>query len=298
MSSGLVLVLLPLALAVVMLGLGLSLTATDFVRVLKYPRAVFFALACQLIVLPALCFGLVIAFDLPPLLAVGMMLVAASPGGTTANLYSHLFGGDVALNITLTAINSVIAMITLPIVVNASLAHFIKDDATIGLQYDKVVQVFAIVLVPVAIGMLIRRRSAAFADRADRPVRILSVVVLVTVVIGAVAGNWRILAEHVGSVGLVALVFSALSLTIGYVLPRLGGVGRPQAIASTMEIGIHNTTLAITIAMSPTLLNSTEMAVPGALYGILMVFTAAVAGYVISRGTRVAAAPDAEAAHT
>jgi bile acid:Na+ symporter, BASS family len=159
-----------------------------------------------------------------------------------------------------------------------------------------VIQVFAIVLIPVAIGMLIRRTSAAFAERMYRPVKILSVLVLVTVIIGAVVQEREILAKHFGTIGLAALVFSALSLTIGYWVPRLGRVGRPQAIASSMEIGIHNSTLAITIALSPALLNSAEMAVPAAVYGILMFFTAAAMGYLISRQT---ATPDeADAAVT
>ena len=122
MDSALTAVFLPAALGIVMLGLGLGLTMADFSRVLDYPGAVIAALACQVVVLPIVCFGLVLAFDLPPLLAVVMMLLAASPGGTTANLYSHLFGGDVALNVTLTAINSVLAVFTLPIIVNVSLA--------------------------------------------------------------------------------------------------------------------------------------------------------------------------------
>jgi BASS family bile acid:Na+ symporter len=283
MDSALILVLLPLALAIVMLGLGLSLTPADFGRVVTYPRAVVIALACQMLLLPLICFGLVTALRLPPLLAVGMMLLAASPGGTIANLYSHLFGGDVALNVSLTAINSVASVVTLPVIVNFSLAHFTGDSTAIGLQYDKVLQVFAIVLLPVLAGMLIRRRSADFAARMYRPVRIFSLVVLVAVIVGAVAGQWKILAEHAGAVGLAALLFSVCSLAVGYWVPRLGAVGRPQAIASSMEIGIHNSTLAITIALSPLLLNSTEMAVPAAIYGILMFFTSAAAGFLIRR---------------
>src|SRR5919112_6384655 len=151
MGSALTTVLLPLALALVMFGLGLSLTVADFARVGRQPKAVLIALALQLLVLPAVCFGLVLAFDLPPLLAVGLMLLAASPGGTTANLFSHLFRGDVALNITLTAVNSLVAAITLPLVVNFALDHFEPTaDGSLGLQFGKTVQVFAVVLVPVA----------------------------------------------------------------------------------------------------------------------------------------------------
>ena len=175
MNSVLGSVLLPVALAVVMFGLGLSLTVEDFVRVRRHPAAVVVALVCQLVLLPAVCFGLVLLFGLPPLLAVGMMLLAASPGGTTANLFSHVFRGDVALNITLTAVNSVLAVVTLPLVANFAIGHFTTGGDGLDLQFDKVVQVFAIVLIPVVLGMLVRRRSPGFADRMDRPVRIFSV---------------------------------------------------------------------------------------------------------------------------
>src|SRR5690349_932964 len=148
MDSSLTTVALPVALGIIMLGLGLGLTIADFRRVVSYPKPALIALVCQVLVLPALCFGLVVALDLPPALAVGMMLLAASPGGTTANLYSHLFGGHVALNVTLTAVNSVLAVVTLPVIVNLSAAYFLPDGRSLGLQFDKVVQVFAIVLVP------------------------------------------------------------------------------------------------------------------------------------------------------
>ncbi|WP_328373891.1 bile acid:sodium symporter family protein [Micromonospora zamorensis] len=288
MDSALTLIGLPIALGIIMLGLGLGLTIADFRRVAQHPRAAVIALVCQVLVLPALCFCLVLAFDLAPELAVGMMLLAASPGGTTANLYSHLFGGHVALNITLTAINSVLAVFTLPILVNLSAAYFLPDGRSIGLQFDKVVQVFAIVLVPVAIGMLIRARLPHVAKRLNRPVRILSVVVLVAVIAGAVLGERENIADYFVSVGLAVLAFNLLSLAIGYGVPRLAGVERSAATAAGFEIGIHNSTLAITIALSPALLNSTQMAIPGAVYGIVMFFTAAAFGYLV---TRVGARP-------
>lgn len=282
-STFLTLVLLPLALGIVMLGLGLSLTVADFTRVLRYPRAVLVALLCQVIVLPAVCFGLVLAFDLRPGLAVGMMLLAASPGGTTASLFSYLFRGDVALNVTLTAVNSVVAVVTLPLVVNFSVAHFTGDPRIIGLQFDKVAQVFAIVLVPVAIGMWIRNRLPRVADVAQRPVKIFSAVVLVCVVLGAVAAERAHIAEYLAAVGVVALLFSVLSLGLGYTAPRLLRVERTQAIACSMEIGIHNSTLAITVALSPELLNNAEMAVPAAVYSLIMFLTATAFGLLITR---------------
>ncbi|MGI5273012.1 bile acid:sodium symporter family protein [Nonomuraea sp. CA-218870] len=287
-QSVLTTVMLPAALALIMFGLGLSLTLGDFARVATRPKAVLVALVAQVLVLPAVCFGLVVLFGLEPLLAVGMMLLAASPGGTTANLYSHLFGGDVALNISLTAVNSVLAAFTLPVVVNLSLNHFLGDGQDIGLQADKVVQVFAIVLVPVAIGMLVRRLSVRFADRMDKPVRILSAVVLAAVIVGAIIQERERLGGYIAAVGLVALLFSAISLAVGYWLPRLFKVERRQAIASGMEIGIHNSTLAITIALSPSLLGNSTMAVPPAVYGVLMFGTTLVFGYLVRRRAGVA----------
>jgi BASS family bile acid:Na+ symporter len=283
MDSSLTAVGLPIALGIIMLGLGLGLTVADFRRVVSYPKPVLIALGCQALLLPALCFGLVVALDLPPALAVGMMLLAASPGGTTANLYSHLFGGQVALNVTLTAVNSVLAVVTLPIVVNFSAGYFLGDGESIGLQFDKVLQVFAIVLVPVAVGMAVRARFPQLADRLGRPVKILSVVVLVAVIAGAVLKERENIADYFVAVGIAVLIFNVASLAIGYGAPRLAGVGRRESIAAGMEIGIHNSTLAITIALSPALLNSTEMAIPAAVYGIVMFFTAAAFGYLVTR---------------
>ena len=281
MNSVLGSVLLPVALAVVMFGLGLSLTVEDFVRVRRHPAAVVVALVCQLVLLPAVCFGLVLLFGLPPLLAVGMMLLAASPGGTTANLFSHVFRGDVALNITLTAVNSVLAVVTLPLVANFAIGHFTTGGDGLDLQFDKVVQVFAIVLIPVVLGMLVRRRSPGFADRMDRPVRIFSVVVLAGVIVATVVSERANLTTYLAATGLIALVFCVISLSLGYFAPRVFGIGHRQSIASAFEIGVHNSTLAITIAIS--VLGSTDIAVPAAVYGVVMFPVAALFGWVVVR---------------
>jgi BASS family bile acid:Na+ symporter len=274
-------VALPLALAVIMLGVGLSLTSGDFTRVFKAPKAVIIALGCQMLVLPVVALGLVEVIDLEPALAVGVMLLVASPGGTTANLFSHLAGGDVALNVTLTAINSVLAMVTLPIVVGWSLGHFMGEDAGIGLQPAKLLQVFAVVLVPVALGMAVNRWSPEFARRMETPVKRASVAILVIVVIGALAGQWEVLTENLVSVGSVALLLSAVSLAVGYWVPTLAGVSRPQAISSAMEIGIHNATLAITVALS--VLDNDQVAIPPAVYGVLMFLPATIVAVALSR---------------
>jgi BASS family bile acid:Na+ symporter len=282
-SSTTTTVFLPIALVVIMLGLGLSLTMADFRRVARYPKAAVIALGCQILILPALCLGLVLLFDLAPALAVGMMLLVASPGGTTANLFSHLAGGDVALNITLTAINSVLAVVTLPLVVNLALDGFMDGEDAIGLQPAKLVQVFAIVLVPVAVGMLVRNRTPELAQRLHRPVKIASVVVLVAVIVVAVYQERNSILDYLSAVGLVTLLLCVLSLTIGFLVPRAFAIPRGQAIASSFEIGIHNVTLAIAIALSPSLLNNSEMAVPAAIYGILSFLPAGLLAYLLTR---------------
>ncbi|WP_433801097.1 bile acid:sodium symporter family protein [Actinomycetospora sp. CA-084318] len=280
MDSVFVAVGLPAALAVVMLGLGLSLTVADFRRVAQRPLPVAAALGTQLVVLPALCFGMVLALGLDPVLAAGMMLLAASPGGTTANLFSHLFRGDVALNITLTAVNSVLAVVTLPVVLGLSLGWF-GLDGSVGLQGGKALQVFAVVLVPVVLGMLIRRVAPGFADRADRPVRILSALVLAGVIIGALLSEREALPGVVAEVGPAVVLLGAVSLALGYLLPRLLRVGHPQAVASSFEVGIHNSTLAIAVAVG--VLGVERLAVPAAVYGVLMFPLALAAGFLLRR---------------
>jgi len=274
-------VFLPLAVGIIMLGLGLSLTPADFRRVLQYPRAVLVGLICQTIILPLICYGLAKAFGLSPELAVGMMLLAASPGGASANLFSHLARGDVALNITLTAVNSVLSLITLPLLIGLSLAAFMDQEKTVPVQFGKVLQVVGVVIIPAVIGMLIRDRKPALSERLDRPVRITSAVLLAVLVIAALVQQRDMLGGAILAVGGAALTFNLLSLAIGYFIPRMVGLDRRQAIACGMEIGIHNAALAIAIADK--VLGNQTMAIPPAIYGILMFFTAAAFSVIINR---------------
>ncbi len=284
-------VVMPLALGIIMLGLGLSLTLDDFKRVLNYPRAVLVGLFCQMILLPAVAVGVAHLFKLPPALAVGLMLLAAAPGGATANLFSHLAKGDVALNITLTAVNSLLALFTLPLIVNWSLVHFMGEGQVIPMVFDKVIQVFVIVLGPVAIGMAVRRSTPGTADRLDKPVRILSALFLVLVIAASVAKERAHLADYFQQVGLAALAFNLVSMAAGYMIPRLFGVLSRQAISIGMEIGIHNGTLAIYLANQ--ILKRDDMAISPAIYSLIMFFTAAAFSTYMARraGSDEAAAP-------
>ena len=280
MDSALTTVGLPLALAIIMFGLGLDLTIGDFKRVGRAPRAVAIALACQLLLLPAICFGLVVLFDLPALLGIGMLLLAASPGGTTANLFSHLFRGDVALNITLTAINTVIAVVTLPLITALAIAYYDRqDDVTMPLV--EIVKVFALILLPVGLGMLVNDRTPDFARRMDKPVRIGSAVILAILVVGILLDQLENVGDYLADVGLIAALFCAISLVVGYVVPKALGVTGPQAIASSMEVGVHNATLAIFVAVE--VLDEVEISVPAAVYSLIMFLFAALWGAWVSR---------------
>lgn len=281
MDSGIITILLPLALAIIMIGLGLELTPKDFTRVTKQPKAVLIALFCQLVILVSIAFIICKVLALPPLLAVGLMLLAASPGGSTANLFSYLFKGDIALNITLTAINSVIAAFTLPLIVNFAIQHFINDGQEISLQFSKILQVFAIIIIPVGIGMLIRHYAPHFTEKLNKPLRIFAVSFLILIIIGAITKERHQILEYLAQVGLATVLFCLCSLLIGYFVPRLLGINSAQARACAFEIGIHNSTLAMTIAL--TVMASSTVAMPAAVYSIFMYVFAAVFGMLLNK---------------
>ncbi|WP_411823899.1 bile acid:sodium symporter family protein [Leptospira sp. 'Mane'] len=271
--------MLPGALAFIMFGLGLSLTIADFTRVLRFPKSVLLGLICQILLLPLLGLGICHLFGLSSEFSIGIMILAASPGGVTANLFSHLARGDVALNLTLTAINSVLAAVTLPLIVNFSLIYFSEGEQSIGLQFKKTIEVFFIVLVPVLFGMLGKKYFPKFAGKMDKPVRIFSFLFLLLIIAGALLNEKHRILYSLSQVGIPVLLFNILSLAIGYILPLLAKVKYKEAIAISMEVGIHNGTLAVYVALS--LLNSYNFALPAAVYSIFMFITAAIFSLIL-----------------
>lgn len=277
-------VLLPLAIGIIMMGLGLTLTLDDFRRIVVYPKAVIIGLICQMLILPVICFLIASGFGLRPELAVGLMLLSAAPGGATANLYSHLAKGDVALNVTLTAVNSVLALFTLPFIVNFAINHFMQSDQAIPMQLSKVIEVCVIVLIPVSLGMLIRSKFPALTLKLDKPVKILSALFLVLIIVMAVIKEKHNVVDYFKEVGLAALAFNVLSMLVGYCVPLLFRIAKKQAVAIGMEIGIHNGTLAIYIAL--TVLGNSTMSIPPAIYSLIMFFTAAAFGFIVNAGSK------------
>ncbi|MBL7779184.1 MAG: bile acid:sodium symporter family protein [Chitinophagales bacterium] len=279
-SATITTVIMPFALGIIMLGLGLSLTVDDFKRVALYPKAVFIGLCCQMLLLPAVCFLIAKLFALSPVMAVGLMLLAASPGGAMANLYSHLAKGDVALNVTLTAVNSLLTIFSIPIIVNLSLAYFMGSDQYIPLQFKKVLEVFMIVLIPVGIGMILHNRFPALSKKMEKPVKIASAFILALVIIAATLKEKQNMGAYFAQVGFAALLFNIVSMSTGYFISKWFKLPEKQSISIAMEIGIHNGTLAIFIALNA--LQNSAMAIPAAVYSLMMFFTAAAFGFLVN----------------
>ncbi|GLE51242.1 bile acid:sodium symporter family protein [Mycobacterium montefiorense] len=280
----------PLVAAVVMLALGLTLTVADFKRAATLRRPLTVALICQSLVLL-----IAEAFHLEPHLAVGLMLMAATPGGTMANILSHLFNGDLALNLTLAAINAALSVVALPAVLAGAMTWFLGKGRFIPLQLDKFLMVFALVLIPTAIGIAVRHRFPELARRLQRPVKILAAALLVLAVVAAIAGGRMTLWHNFGVLSGAIVSFCAASLTVGYLVPRVMRLGPPQAIAVSLEVGLHNTVVALSVALSPQLLNSAEIATPAAIYGALaplIAVTFIVAVRRLDPGFRVRAQPE------
>jgi bile acid:Na+ symporter, BASS family len=281
-SSALLNILLQAALGIIMFGLGLSLSVADFSRVLVYPKAVFLGLVCQMLVLPAVCFGIAAVLDLTPEIAVGLILLSASPGGVTSNFFTHLAKGDVVLSITLTAVASLLCILTLPIIVNFSMQFFMEENRYIPLQFSKVLQIFAIILLPVTIGMYIHKKNSSLAAKLQKPVKIFSILFLVALILMQVIKERENIGSFWRQTGIAVLSFNIVSIVIGFFIPRLIKIPVQQSIAISMGSGIRNGTLAITIALSPSLLSNSTMSIPAALYSLVMYFTAFLFVYIIS----------------
>jgi bile acid:Na+ symporter, BASS family len=276
-NSWLITLLMPMAIAAIMFGLGMALTIQDFKRVYHFKKLVFAGLGAQLLILPLICFGLVYLFELPPYLGVGMMILSASPGGPSANLFSHLADADLALNISLTAVNSLLAIISIPLIINLSLWHFFPMESGIGLNFVKTAEVIVIIAFPITLGMLVREKRPNFASSSVQIVKLFSALFLLAVIIIAVIQEWQTLTANFNKIGLAVIVFNILSLAIGYFVAKAFKASERQAFAVSIEIGIHNGTLAIYIALH--LLNNAEMAIPAAIYSIFMYLSAFVFVY-------------------
>lgn len=270
-SSFLTAIFLPLALFIIMLGMGLGLTLEDFRRILVNPKAVVLGLSAQLVVLPLVGFLLAAVFPLTPELAVGVIILAACPGGPTSNLITYLAKGNVALSISLTAISSLITVFTIPLVVNLAMQTFMGEAAALQLPFlNTVIQIAVITLIPVGLGMLLHAKVPSFAGQVEKGVKWLSLVFLGLIIAGLLVKERANVVSFFVQVGWMMFALMLLTMALGYAIATLARLDRHSATAITVEVGIQNGTLAIAIASASTFLNSPTMAIPAAIYSLLM----------------------------
>ena len=273
-SSILTELFLPLALAVIMFGMGLSLTLSDFKRILIYPKAVLLGLINQIVLLPVVAFFIANGLGLSPELAVGLMILAACPGGATSNLITHLAKGDTALSITLTAFSSMITVLTIPFVVNFSIGYFILGGEGQQLEIlGTVISVLVITIIPVAIGMLVLKKVPALAKKLEIPFRQFSTVFFILIVVSAFVKERSNLVQFFIDAGPASLALNLATLGLGYGVSKVAGLNFRQSLTIAVESGIQNGTLGITIAA--TLIVNSVMTIPSAIYSLIMFGTAA-----------------------
>jgi BASS family bile acid:Na+ symporter len=245
----------------------------DFKRVAVRPREFVVGAISQMIFLPLVAFGLLSIWSIEPALAVGVMIIAACPGGVTSNLMTYLARGDTALSVSLTAIISLLAVVTLPVIVSFSIVHFMDSASAPEISIGKMVLgVFAITTVPVIIGMVVKRLAPVFAAKFKRSARIIASVLLVVIIAGAILAERDNVVDYFRQAGPVTLTLNLVMMALAMSLAKMLGLGTPQKTAITLECGLQNGTLAIFVAA--TLIGSETMMVPGAIYSLLMFPTA------------------------
>lgn len=278
-------ILIPAGLAIIMFAMGLTLTLGDFRLVLGRPRAMAIGLACKMVLLPLLAFALVALFRPRPEFAVGLIILAACPGGVTANLLTHLAGGATALAVSLTAISSVVDTVTVPMVVNLALHLFAGQEQAVAIPVGRVsAGVFTVATLPLLLGMMLNARAPAVAARIERVARPLATAVFALIVVGAFASQWRVMWANAAEVLPPALLLNAGCMAVAVALGRLGGLERRETIAVTLETGLQNGALGIFVAA--TLLGSQAMMVPSIVYALVMNLTAIAFILVVRRMTR------------
>ncbi|MEL7514657.1 MAG: bile acid:sodium symporter family protein [Pseudomonadota bacterium] len=269
-------VVLPLSLAIIMFSLGIGLTARDFGRVLRRPIAFMIGACAQVILLPLVAFGIVYAFDLPPGFALGVMLLSFCPGGVTSNMISKLSRADVALSVSLTAVISLLSILTVPFLATWAVLHFLGEDAPDISITSLAIALFLITTLPVLLGVLIRHLRPDFADRVDGPMSTFATVLFILIVVAALASNWGLFVENVMILGPALITLNLSLLLIGFGIAYASGLNWPESKAVSVETGIQNATLGITLAA---LISQQDgfgaMSIPSAVYGITMYLCAA-----------------------
>lgn len=277
-------VALPLSLAFIMFSLGFGLTFADFGRVLTMPKAVLTGVVMQIGAVPLVAYLLLFVFNLPPAMAFGVMILSFCPGGVTSNILTKLAGGTVALSITLTAVVSLLSVITVPILVawagNTFLGEAAPEVNVLGIGMS----MFAITAVPVIIGLLTRWVASGVADKIEKIVSAVALILFLVIVAAALATNWDLFMANIWTLGPVLMIMNAILLVAGVYVARLLGLSGPDGLCISVEMGVQNATLGITVAgMVAQASGIPEFAVPAALYGITMYIVTIPGMFILKR---------------
>lgn len=272
--------LLYAALAIIMVGLGLSLRPADFARLRTKAKPAALALFLQMVLLPVVAVSLNSAFGVQGYLAVGLILLAATPSSVTANLFSYLFGGDVAFNVALTGVNTFLCALTLPVLGSWALAHYVGEGQMVPVLFDNALRTIGIVVVPVLVGMVIATQAPRVAARVETPVKVLSALLLVVFSLGAIVKEWTTLVGGFAQVGSAILLFNGIAIFLGFTCARAAAFDRRTAITMAFQASVHNAIQAIYVGLA--VLGQPSAALPAAVYSISMNVFALVFGWAIS----------------
>ena len=282
---GIVTTIAPVALALIMLGLGASLTVKDFTRVVQNPKEFFVGLICQLVVLPIIAYLLIIILRTPIELALGVMLIAAAPGGVTSNVLTKFADGDVALSISLTAITSLISIVSVPYVVFLSIELFdityVKKEVS---MLSISLKMFFVVTVPVIIGMIIRKFADDFIIRNIKIINKISIGLFVIVFVAIYIEEWNSIVMFLTSAGTIAFILNVTMMIVGFYVAKFFATGVAQRRCISLECGLQNGTLAVFVGLQLFGDNMTYM-VPTAAYALIMMTTSVIFVLILRRQT-------------
>jgi|TARA_B110000259_G_scaffold55194_1_gene64951 BASS family bile acid:Na+ symporter len=274
----------PIGLALIMLGLGMNLTIQDFLRVVKVPKDFLIGFICQLILLPIIAFALIKLLNTPIELALGVMLIASAPGGVTSNVLTKFAGGDVALSISLTAIVSLISIITVPFIVFLSINllnidYVSKEISMLGIS----LKMFFVVTIPVIIGMLARHFAENFIGKNVLLIQRISVILFVLIFISIYIEEWNNIVKFIAQAGLIALALNVVMMVVGFYIAKFFASGVAQQRCISLECGLQNGTLAVFVGTQ--LFDEMVYVVPTAAYALVMMLTSLVFLYLIKKNT-------------
>ena len=265
-------VLLPLAIVLIMVAMGMTLTTGDFVRLRAQARAVVTGVVCQVLVLPLLGFGFAWLFDLDTVFAIGMVLLASSPGGSTSNLIVHVTNLDRPLSLALTAISNVFVFVTMPVSLQLAQEAFGELDGDVAVPVgDLVVQIAALTVIPIAIGMGVRAKAPAVAMRWEEPGKRLASAVFGIIVVALVVQNWDVIVDDAPDFAPAFIAMNLAAMGLGWGVARTVGLTGRESATIGLEVGVQNGTLAIAVALS--VFDNDDLALVPGLYGLWMLFT-------------------------